>query len=125
MIFFKNSEAYGKVWKITKNEKYLDVQMTTSEKDTEGNYVNSRWFPRIIGHAFNSLKDILKEGDRIVITKAKFSNESYAAKDGTTKSAFRFLILEANLDEPKKEAEKETAKKQEVEVTEDKDDCPW
>ena len=125
MIFFQNNEAYGKVWKITKNEKYLDVQMTTSEKDTEGNYVNSRWFPRIIGHAFNSLKDTLKEGDRIVVTKAKFSNESYTAKDGTPKSAFRFLILEASLDEPKREVEKETVKKQEVEAAEDKDDCPW
>jgi single-stranded DNA-binding protein len=99
MIFVKN-EIYAKVWKIQrKEEKYMDVQVTTSEKGQDGEYRNSRWFPRLVGHAFNSLKDSLKEGDKIVITKAKLTNESYEAQDGTRKSAFKFVVLESNLDD--------------------------
>ena len=98
-MIFCHDKIYAKVWKITKSEKYLDLQVTTSEKNTEGNYVNSGWFPRAIGHAFNSLKDTLKEGDRIVITKSKLTNERYTAQDGTTKSSFKFLILEASIEE--------------------------
>ena len=98
MIFCTN-KIFGKVWKIKKEEKYLELQMTTSEKDQQsGEYRNSSWFPRCIGHAFNSLKDTLKAGDRIVITKSKFTNERYTAHDGTTKSAFRFVILEAEIE---------------------------
>ena len=48
-----------------------------------------------MGHAFNSLKGVLKEGDRIVITKAILENTSYDAQDGSKKSAFRFRVLEA------------------------------
>ena len=94
MIFCRD-KIFAKVWKVTPAEKYLDLQISTSEKDQNGNYINSNWFPRAIGHAFNALKNI-KEGDRITITKCKLSNEKYTAKDGTTKSAFRFVILEAS-----------------------------
>lgn len=128
MIFVKD-KIYGKVWKITKSEKYLDLQMTTSEKDQEGNYINSGWFPRCIGHAFNSLKDTLKEGDRICITKSKLTNERYTAQDGTTKSAFRFLILEASIELPngeQKQAETPATPTTEVATEERKEEeCPW
>ena len=124
MIFVKD-KIYAKVWKITKrDEKYLDVQMTTSEKDKEGNYVNSGWFPRLVGHAFNALKDTLTEGDRIIITKAKLSNERYTAPDGTTKSAFRFVILEAEIDSPSQTDRKQEAPKPDA-PAEDKDASPW
>ena len=96
MIFCQN-KVYAKVWKVEKNEKYIDLQITTSEKDQTGEYKNSRWFPRAIGHAFHTLSDA-KEGDRITIEKCKFTNESYKAKDGTTKSAFKMLIMEATID---------------------------
>lgn len=123
MIYCTN-KIYGKVWKITKAEKYLDLQMTTSEKNTDGEYINSGWFPRCIGHAFNSLKDTLKEGDRIVITKSKLTNERYTAKDGTVKSAFRFLVLEAEVEGTKNEAPKPTEPTTDTN-TPDGDDMPW
>lgn len=100
-MIFIHDKIYAKVWKVDKHEKYIDLQATTSEKDTDGNYINSGWFPRLIGHAFNSLKDKIKEGDRLIITKSKMTNERYTAQDGSTKSAFKFVVLEAEIEEPK------------------------
>ena len=128
MIFIKN-DIFGKVWKIMeKNEKYMDIQMSTSEKNMDGEYVNSGWFPRLIGHAYNSLKDTIKEGDRIVIKKAKLTNERYKAADDSYKSRFRFLVLEAEVESrPQQEIAENPSPtpKAEPEVTEAKDDCPW
>ena len=94
MVFVTN-KIFAKVWKIDKKEKYADLRISTSEKiEKDGNtdYINSNWFARAIGKAFNQLKDI-NEGDRITITKAKLSNEPYE-KDGEKRSAFKFVILE-------------------------------
>ena len=98
MIFIRpNAETkiFAKVWKIDKKDKYADLRISTSEKvEKDGNteYVNSNWFVRVVGKAFNQLKDI-NEGDRVTITKAKLSNEQYE-KDGEKRSAFRFVVLE-------------------------------
>ena len=100
-MIFIHDKIYAKVWKVDKHEKYIDLQATTSEKDADGNYINSGWFPRLIGHAFNSLKDKIKEGDRLIITKSKMTNERYTAQDGSTKSAFKFVVLEAEIEEPR------------------------
>jgi len=94
MIFITN-KIYAKVWKIDKKEKYADLQISTSEKiEKDGNtdFINSSWFARVIGKGFNQLKDI-NEGDRVIITKAKLSNEPYE-KDGKKRSAFKFVVLE-------------------------------
>ncbi len=127
MIFHKD-KIYGKVWKVTKADKYLDLQMSTSEKTQDGEYVNSSWFPRCIGHAFNSLKDTLKEGDRICITKCKLTNEKYTAKDGSVKSAFRFLVLEANIEAPngsQNAAQPQEEVKEPETTAPQEEECPW
>lgn len=127
-MIFIHDKIYAKVWKVEKHEKYIDLQATTSEKDAEGNYVNSGWFPRLIGHAFNSLKDEIKEGDRLVITKSKMTNERYKDREGNTKSAFKFVILEAEIDKP---AGDNTAPAQAVPAAQTaaapaaNDTCPW
>lgn len=98
MIFVTN-KIFAKVWKIDKKEKYADLRISTSEKtekDGKTEYLNSNWFARAIGKAFNQLKDI-NEGDRVVITKAKLTNEPYE-KDGVKKSAFKFVILEFEIE---------------------------
>lgn len=98
MIFIRpnaENKIFAKVWKIDKKDKYADLRISTSEKvekDGETSYINSNWFVRAVGKAFNQLKDI-NEGDRVVITKAKLSNEQYE-KDGEKRSAFRFVVLE-------------------------------
>lgn len=127
-MIFIHDKIYAKVWKVEKHEKYIDLQATTSEKDADGNYINSGWFPRIIGHAFNSLKDEIKEGDRLVITKSKMTNERYKDRDGNTKSAFKFVILEAEIDKP---AGNNTAPAQAAPAAQTaaapavNDTCPW
>lgn len=125
-MIFIHDKIYAKVWKVTKSDKYIDLQITTSEKDADGNYINSGWFPRLIGHAFNSLKDKIKDGDRIVITKSKITNERRKLEDGTTKSSFRFIVLEASIESPKGEeaAETETpVSTQEQQAS--GESCPW
>ena len=128
MIYSTNT-VYGKVWKIVgRSDKYMDIQMSTSEKDRDGNYINSSWFPRIIGHAFNELKDTLKEGDRIAITKCKLSNERFRDKDGNYRSAFKFLILEAETEDGQRNARPAKPAEREVEQPKaepETDECPW
>ena len=126
MIFCKD-KIYAKVWSIKKEDKYIDLRISTSEKDRDGNYVNSTWFPRLIGHAFNSLKDELKEGDRLIITKSKFTNESYT-KDGVVKSSFKFVVLEAEIDAPASEtpeAAPAPASTPASAAPAASDSCPW
>lgn len=129
-MIFIHDKIYAKVWKVDKKEKYIDLQATTSEKDGDGNYINSGWFPRLIGHAFNSLKDKIKEGDRLIITKSKLTNERYTAQDGSTKSAFKFVVLEAEIEEPRNstpaEAPAQSASAQtNVAAAATNDACPW
>ena len=125
-MIYTTNPIYGKVWKIMRTEqKYMDVRMSTSSKDSDGKWIDSTWFPRLMGHAFNSLKDKLKEGDRIVITKAIIENTSYE-KDGVKKSSFRFRVLEAEIDESRQnEDENVAAESEETPDTTAKDACPW
>lgn len=131
-MIYTTNPIYGKVWKIMRTEqKYMDVRMTTSSKDSDGKWVDSTWFPRLMGHAFNSLKGTLKEGDKIVITKAIIENPSYEAQDGTKKSSFKFRILEASISngEQNTSAESAATTAPTTQVQEDvpaaNDECPW
>lgn len=95
-MFWINN-AFAKVWSIDSKEKYDDLRISTSEKDSreEGKYINSNWFAHAIGHAHQQIANgEIKEGDRVTIAKGKVSNESYEDKDGNKKSALRVTILE-------------------------------
>ena len=97
-MIFCNGKIKEKDWKATtaENGKDLEIRISTTEKEKDGNFVNSTWFPRAIGHAANSLKGV-KDGDRILITKAKFTNESREISEGNRRSYFNFRILEAKI----------------------------
>lgn len=132
-MIFIHDKIYAKVWKVEKAEKYIDLQVTTSERDKEGNYINSGWFPRLIGHAFNSLKDTIKEGDTLIITKSKITNERYEDNEGNKKSRFKFVVLEASVGETKENSDAvlnsapstPASTAQEQVVATNKDTCPW
>lgn len=125
MIYVGN-KIYAKVWAVKKFDKYMDLRVSTSEKDREGNHVNSTWFPRLIGHAFNSLKDTLKEGDRIVINKAKLTNELYTNNEGVTKSALKFLVYDAEVQDSSETPEAAApAPAAPSKATSSGDSCPW
>ena len=131
-MIYTTNPIYGKVWKIMRTEqKYMDVRMTTSSKNSDGEWVDSTWFPRIMGHAFNSLKGSLKDGDKIVITKAIIENPSYDAADGNKKSSFKFRILEASISNGEQGASNDTnetapeSAPSEPAAVAAKDECPW
>ena len=119
MVFVRNDKIFAKIWKIEKKDKYAELRISTSEKvDKDGNteYVNSNWFARAVGKAFNQLKDI-NEGDRVVITKAKLSNEPYE-KDGQKRSAFKFVVLEFESKEDTKAPENDN-------TSDSEENLPW
>jgi len=136
-MIFNKSTIYAYIWKVTrpKDDKgnprnYLELQISTSEKSRDDNTTAfSVWFPRVIGHAFNNLKG-LAEGKYekaipLTITQSKFTNEKYEAKDGTTKSAFKFIILEASLENKASEDKKEDPKEEPAKDDNKEDGCPW
>lgn len=95
MVLVTGNKIYSKIWKIDMKEKYADLRISTSEKvekDGKTEYINSNWFARAVGKAFNQIKNY-NEGDNAVITKAKLSNETYE-KDGQKRSALKFVIME-------------------------------
>lgn len=133
-MIYTTNPIYGKVWKIMKtDQKYMDVRMSTSAKDSDGKWIDSTWFPRLMGHAFNSLKGSLKEGDRIVITKAIIENPTYEAQDGSKKSSLRLRILEAtiaNTDQNQDGSQSAASEKPQYPSSEPseanaKEECPW
>ena len=126
-MIYNSGKIYATAWKSTPSEngKYIDIQISTSEKNPEGEYVNSSWFARAIGHAANSLK-ALKERDRICITKSKFTTERYTDKDGNPRSSFKFLIREAEIlpaQQPTQTAQENTSPAQPSAPAEEED--PW
>lgn len=124
MIFVKDLTSYAKVWKIDRKEKYTDVRISTSEKLEDGTYKNSNWFARAIGHAHNSFASV-GEGDRIIITKCRFSNETYTAEDGTKKSSFKFVILECKKETDRETPQEQTSAPTTQQTSNTSDDIPW
>lgn len=130
MIFCK-SDFYATVWEVKHpdNGKYTDLRITTSEKTTDDKYISSTWFPRVIGKAVNTLKDV-KKGDRIHVSVSKFTNESYK-KEGEEhgKLYFRLLILEAEVVESNRSASTaattSSGKNEPAPVADDDEDIPW
>lgn len=121
-MIFNKTPIYAKVWSVTPSDKYIDLRISTSEKSQDGTYIHSTWFSRAIGGAVVALKNV-KEGDRICITTSKFTNEAYKKNDGDKpKSYFKFLIIEANIENQEKTSEKSSATS---EQPAEEDDCPW
>lgn len=119
-MFFCEGKFYAKVWNVDKKEKYLDLRISTSEKGQDGVWRNSTWFARVIGHAFNSLKDTLKNGDDIVISKVKFTNEGEKGEDGAWKSYLKTVILDASIVEKKHNSSEASE-----DTNDNKDESPW
>ena len=104
-MVFVNGKIYAKVWNVDVKEKYTDLRVSTSEKvEKDGNtsYINSNWFVRAVGKGHNQAKNF-SQGDNVIITKAKLSNELYE-KDGQKRSVFKFVALEFESKEDTKDA---------------------
>lgn len=97
MIFFR--DTWCKVWETTPKEKYVDVKISTSEKDSreQGKYINSSWFGRCIGKAASQIKN-MDTSNKVKIKTGKVTNESYTDKEGNKKSFPRVIIIEFDTD---------------------------
>ena len=131
MILVKDGNPirqFMRVWKIDSHEKYTDLRASTSERKEDGGYINSNWFPRCIGHAHNKMKDV-KEGDTIVVTSFRISNETGKGRDGATHSYFRMLLLDFELSGKanggQQASQPAPKQKEEAEPAEEADDAPW
>lgn len=72
-MFFINGK-FCKVWKILDTkEKYVKIQLGTSDKQQDGTYKNSTWSAFIMGKQLELAKQ-LKEGDVINVLKGKVEN---------------------------------------------------
>ena len=68
------SKSNATVWKVENKGKYCSGRVSSSKKDRRtGNYVNSNWNVRFIGHSFEPAK-ALKEKDKITITNGFIEN---------------------------------------------------
>ncbi len=99
MILCTHDPVWATYWRtISTSDKYTDINISTSEKDMDGNYINSSWLVRCIGHAHNKIKNI-KDGTHIRLMKYKLSNESYVTAEGERKRFFRFLLMDFDVNE--------------------------
>lgn len=135
-MMYLEGTVFAHVWKTepAENGKYIDLRITTSKRDEDGHYENSSWFPRCIGTAVQSLKNV-KCGDRIIIKKVIIENPRIKQEDGTYKSYFRFLIIDAEIANSEGDSQHSTAAQPRPEnenkvkqaPAEDEVDipCPW
>lgn len=83
----------GTVFNVQKEEKYVDANLSTSERVVENGtttYKNSSWPARFIGDALVKAKE-LGDGDKIAVTKFKMEN-IYVKEKG--KSYLRMIVFE-------------------------------
>ena len=72
----KSYKYRGTVFQVQKEEKYVDANFSTSEKNVENgvtSYKNSSWPARFVGDAFAKAQE-LSDKDRIAITSFKLEN---------------------------------------------------
>lgn len=86
MIYFdleKPSATYATVWEVKKNEHgFVKGRVSTSEKNKDGEYVNSNWFATFAKNCSEKAME-LKPKDRIIIDKFALKNPSVKKADGT------------------------------------------
>ena len=77
MFFIKDDtntmKSIGTVFQVQKEEKYVDANLSTSEKIADDKWKNSQWNARFIGNAFAKAQE-LSDKDRIALTSFKIEN---------------------------------------------------
>lgn len=71
MFFIK--DTYATVWQVEDKGNYLGGRISTSEKDQNGEYVNSNWFVAFFGKAKEKAVGV-SERTRIKILSGKVTN---------------------------------------------------
>ena len=91
---FYCTNTYGSVFKVEVEDKRVKARLSTSEKDVDGNYINSNWNAVFIGKACCDIARTLTDRDRIHINKCKVTNTVYTNKDGEKRSWLQVTIYD-------------------------------
>lgn len=94
MVYFTN--CYAKMWTLDLSAKFPKARITTSEKDQQGEWINSTWFPTFLGDAAGKVKK-LEGTERIKILKGKLTATSKKMDDGTFKNYTNMTIFDFEL----------------------------
>jgi len=118
--------TYANVFEVKVENKFVSARISTSRKKDE-EYVNSGWSAVFIGDCLKDAKS-LEDRDRIKITNAYVSNETYLNKDGEKRTFTKVTIFNFEIaSDTKKEKYKEKTKKSSTNnraVDDDEDDVP-
>ena len=92
MFFIR--DTYAPVWNIQDvREKFSKVQISTSEKDRDGNRTWSNWFATFVGKAHQNVNQ-LEERDRIKIISGKVNRISKKNADGDWDSYVNVFVFD-------------------------------
>lgn len=69
----ENSSKYVKVWDVKTENGVVKGDVSSSKKNQNGEYENSKWFPAFFGKSKEKALS-LNKGDTIEITQGGFSN---------------------------------------------------
>ena len=128
--FGDNAKApFAKVWKIDPQANCVKAQISTSEKDKDGKYVNSSWFATFVGKCVPKARE-LERGDSIKITAGKLSITKKDDKSYTNMVIFGFDepdFESENTSAPKKESKKKVPAQSDnlYTISEDDEDLPF
>jgi len=119
-FFIKDSFAI--VWNVDKvEEKYAKVRIGTSEKDQQGQYINSNWFATFLGKALKGV-DELEPRDRITIHSGKIQNISKKQDDGGYKNYLNVVVFDFTKQGNNRE---EGSDEDSVPIVEESDEIPF
>lgn len=89
------ANTYASLWSVEKQEKYSKAQISTSEKDKNGEWTNSNWNANFVGaaHTKSLAQEKTKTPKRILITSGTVKTRTYE-KDGQKKLAVDVTVFD-------------------------------
>lgn len=86
MFFIKDEDGKmryrGTVFQVQKEEKYVDANLSTGERQEDNSWKNSQWNARFVGKAFDKAKE-LSDKDKISLISFKIENIYVKEKNAT------------------------------------------
>jgi len=92
------SDRYTRVFQIfdkrKPDSKYVNMSVSTSEKNQDGEYENSRWYARAVGHAFQQVEKGEVSAGQDYATRGKLTNVRYKDDDGNWHDNYLYTIFD-------------------------------
>lgn len=95
---FMVSDRYTFVSKIFSKKKadakYVNLSVTTSEKNQDDEWENSQWYACAVGHAFQQIEKGEVSEKETYATRGKLTNVRYQDDDGNWHDNYKYLIFD-------------------------------